>query len=136
MANEVQIIELLGNNGDQVSFTCATGTAIAKGAILKMTDPRTCIINSGAGNVLCGITAFEKSATDGVTQMSVITNCIGRCYVEAGKTVTLGSCVRVAATVNQIEASTSLDQETGKALGVSLETGAATELVAVRIKTL
>ena len=136
MADEVVIIELLGNNGDQVSFTCAAGTAIAKGAILKMTDPRTCIINSAAGNVLCGIAAFAKSTTDGITQMSVITNCIAKCVIDAGQTTTAGTGVRISDVANQIQSITTLDDESGKQLGIALETGAAGESVAVRVHTL
>lgn len=136
MANEAVITDLLGNNGDQISFTCTDGTAIAKGAILKLTDPRTCIINSGAGDVLCGLAAFEKEANDGITEMSVVTNCIAKFTVEAAKTTTLGSDVRVSATENKIEALTTLDGETGKSLGKALETGAAGETVLVRVKTL
>ena len=136
MANEAVVTDLLGNNGDQIAFTCADGTAIPKGSIMKMTDPRTCIINSGAGDVLCGIAAFEKEANDGITEMSIITNCIAKCTVEAAKTTTLGSTVRVSATENKIEAITTLDQETGKHLGHALETGAAGDTVLVRVHTL
>ena len=136
MANEAVITDLLGNNGDQVTFTVAAGTAIAKGAIMKMTDPRTAIINSGAGDVLCGLAAFEKTATDGKTTMSIITNCIAKFTVVAGGTTTLGSSVRVSATANQIDAITSLDHETGKSLGKALETGGASETVLVRVHTL
>ncbi|KKM81391.1 hypothetical protein LCGC14_1330330, partial [marine sediment metagenome] len=53
--------------------------------------------------------------------------------VESGKTATLGTFVRTAGTANQVEASTTLDHETGKALGKALETGSASEVIQVRV---
>lgn len=136
MANEAVITRLFGDNGDKMEFTVASGTAIAKGAILKMTDPKTAIINSGAGDVLCGIADFEKSATDGITKMTVVTNCEAKLTVCAGQSTTVGQGVRISATANKIQGYTTLDNETGKQLGKALETGAAGETVLVRVKTL
>ena len=55
-------------------FTVADGTGIEKGALLKGTDPRTAIISSAAGDVLAGIAAVEKVASDGQTRISVLRN--------------------------------------------------------------
>ena len=136
MANEAVVTDYFGINGDQVSFTIVDNTAIAKGAILKMTTDRTAIINSGAGDVLCGLAAHAKTASDGKTQMSVITNCIAKFTIVAGGSTTVGKGVRVSATANQIDAITTLDDENGKQLGIALETGAAGETVLVRVHTL
>lgn len=101
-----------------------------------MTDPRTVIINSGAGDVVAGIAAHEKLASDGQTTISVITNCIAKATIDAGQTTTVGQGVRVSDVVNQIQGYTTLDDETGKQLGVALETGAAGETVLIRVHTL
>lgn len=136
MANEVVITKLWGINGDRMEFAVAAGTAIPKGSIMKMTDFKTAIINSGAGDVVAGIAAWEKTATDGKTTMTIITNCEAKCVVEAGQTTTTGEGVRTSATENKIQGYTTLDNETGLQLGKALEDGAAAETVLVRIHTL
>lgn len=133
MADEAVIIELLGNKGDPVRVTVADGTAITKGAILKLTDPRTGIINSGAGDVIAGIAAADKVASDGATEIAVYTNCIVDLKIVSGGSGTLGSYARVSATANQIDAATTLDHETGKTVGKFLETGSSAETVQVRV---
>jgi len=135
MADEAVVMTLYGNNGDRMEFDCATGTAIAKGAVMKLTDPNTVIINSGAGDVVAGIAAFEKTATDGKAKMTVITNCDAKMVVCAGQTTTAGQGVRISATVNQIQGYTTLDNEAGIQLGKAKETGAAGETVLVRVHT-
>ena len=136
MADEAVVTELLGNNGDVIQMTCAEATDISQGAILKLTDPRTCIINSGAGDVLAGIAAHDFTGGEGRTTIGVITNCIAKFKIVSGGTTTLGSSVRVSGTANQITLLTTLDEETGKSLGKALETGASTETVLVRVRTL
>ncbi len=133
MADEAIIVELLGNGGDPVSFTVNDSVGIEKGAILKMTDARTAIINSGAGDVIAGIAAAEKVASDGNTKLAVYTNGIFDIKVVSGQSATVGKFQRVSATVNQIQDATSLDHETGKAVGRALETGSASETIQVRV---
>lgn len=133
MANEAVIIELLGNKGDPVRYTIADAAAVPKGSIMHLTDPRTCVLAAGAGGVIAGIAAHEKVANDGTTTISVYTNGIFDLTCAAGGTATLGSCVRSAAADNTITVSTTLDQETGKAIGRALETGSNNEVIAVRV---
>lgn len=133
MADEAVIIELLGNGGDPVSFTVADGTGIEKGTVLTLTDPRTAIAATGAGAVVAGIAAAEKVASDGQTRLAVYTNGIFDLKVKAGGSATLGSFVRSAAADNTITVCTTLDHETGKSVGKALETGAASEVIAVRV---
>ena len=52
-----------------VSFTCADGTGIEKGTLLKLTDPMTAIATSGAGDAIAGVAAAEKIANDGNTKI-------------------------------------------------------------------
>ena len=134
MANEITIIELLGNQGDPISYTCAEGTTIEKGTLLELEDPRTCKKVSGAGVVLAGVAAMEKVAGDGSTTISVLTNFIGEMKISAGGTTVLGSGVRSAGADNTVTVATTLDNETGKSIGRSLETGANAELVSVKVQ--
>ncbi|MCK5609478.1 hypothetical protein KAR91_46825 [Candidatus Pacearchaeota archaeon] len=133
MANEAIIIELLGNQGDPISYTCAEDATIEKGTVLELTDPRTCVKASGAGVVIAGIAAAEKVAGDGSTTIAVYTNGIFSLATKAGGTAVLGSYVRAAANDNTIDAMTTLDYETGKAIGKSLETSGASTRTAIRV---
>ena len=54
-----------------IPFTCADNTGIEKGAILKMTDPMTCALADGDGDIVAGIAAEEKIANDGKTKIAV-----------------------------------------------------------------
>ena len=68
MANEAALRLKLD---EACPFTCADGTGIAKGALLKLTDPRTAIISSAAADKIAGICAREKVASDGRTECDV-----------------------------------------------------------------
>ena len=133
MADEAIIVELLGNQGDPISYIVADGTTIEKGTVLELEDPRTAKKVSGAGVVIAGIAAAEKVANDGSTNLAVYTNGIFELKTAAGGTATLGSYVRSAGADNTIDVSTTLDDETGKSIGKSLETGGAAETVSVRV---
>ena len=54
-----------------IPFTCADGTGIAKGAILKLTDPMTASLANGDADFVAGIAAEEKIANDGKTKIAV-----------------------------------------------------------------
>ncbi len=133
MADEAVIVELLGNGGDVISFTVSDSVGIEKGAIMKMTDPRTMAQSDGAGDVVAGILVSEKVANDGNTKVGVYTNGIFDLKVEAGGAGTLGKFLRTAATVNTVKDQTTLDHETGKAVGKALEDGSASEVIQVRV---
>jgi hypothetical protein len=68
MANEAFLRDRLDN---PIDFTVADGTGIEKGALLKLTDPRTASLADGAGDVIAGIAAREKVANNGITQLAV-----------------------------------------------------------------
>jgi hypothetical protein len=133
MANEAVIVELLGNGGDPIEYTVADGVTIAKGTVMELEDPRTMKKVSGAGVVIAGIAAAEKLTDDGSTTLAVYTNCIVDLTCAAGGTATLGSQVRSAGSDNTITVSTTLDNETGKSIGRSLETGSNDEVIQVRV---
>lgn len=133
MADEAIIVELLGNQGDPVEYTVLDNTGIEKGTIMELEDPRTMKKVSGAGVVIAGIAASEKVANDGSTTLAVYTNGIFDLKTSAGGTATLGSMVRSAGSDNTITVSTTLDNETGKAVGKALETGGNAEVMQVRV---
>ena len=56
---------------EPIDFTVADGTAILKGALLTMTDPRTAIATTAAAAKIAGIAATDKIASDGRTRLGV-----------------------------------------------------------------
>lgn len=133
MADEAIIVELLGNKGDPIRYTCADGTGIAKGTIMELTDPRTVVACSGANTALAGISAEEKVANDGQTSISVYTNGIFQLKTAAGATAVLGADVVSAGAGNEIDDFDTLDGENGYTIGKSLETSGASTVTLVRV---
>lgn len=66
-----------------IPFTCADGTTIEKGAILKITDPMTCALADGDGDTVAGIAAETKLANSGVTKIAVYRRGIFKGYAGA-----------------------------------------------------
>ncbi|MEO1955804.1 MAG: capsid cement protein [Gammaproteobacteria bacterium] len=71
-----------------ISFTCADGTGIEKGALLMMTDPNTVATSTGDANIIAGIAAQEKISSNGQTRIAVYTR--GRFKATAGGAITVG----------------------------------------------
>lgn len=70
-----------------VSMTVANATGIEKGAILKMSDPNTAATTTGAVDIVAGIAAAEKIASDGVTQLAVYKGGRFKVYLSGSCTV-------------------------------------------------
>lgn len=130
MANEAVIIELLGNGGNPVRYTCADGTGIAKGALLKLTDPRTAIATSADNDPFAGIAAHEKVANDGQTCITAYT-CGIFDLTDSGAGITVGERVSIKA-ANTIAKVAAIDQLFSD-VGIALETAGAGEVIAVLI---
>jgi len=74
-----------------VAFTCADGTGIEKGALLKLSDPATVATTTGDTDAIIGIAAEEKVASDGKTTIAVYLRGIFKGYAgAAGVTVGMG----------------------------------------------
>ena len=130
MANEAVIIELLGNKGDPVRYTCASGTAIVKGEILKFSDPRTAAIANTSGSFFAGIAAADKQATDQSTTVSAYTNGIFDLIASGAIGVGEGC---FAAGQNKVSGDSTCGQAPKRLVGVALETAANAERIAVRV---
>ena len=74
-----------------IPFTCAAG-AIPKGTHLKLTDPMTAIISDGDADIIAGIAAEEKIASDGKLKVAVYRGGIFRAFAGAGG-VTVGLAI-------------------------------------------
>ena len=104
-----------------VMFKCADGTGIAKGAVLKLTESMTAIINSGAKDPIAGIAAAEKIANDGITTIPVYLGGIFKMVAVAQ--ILIGAPISVSATANRMQTATGSNGAT--VCGYALEAPAA-----------
>lgn len=129
MANEAVIIELLGNGGDPIRYTCAD-SAIAKGTLLKITDPRTAVATGADNDPFAGIAAAEKVSGDGATTIAAYTHGIFD-LLDSGAGITAGERVSIKA-ANSIAKVAGADQLFSD-VGIALETAGAGEVIAVLV---
>jgi len=106
-----------------IPFTCADGTGIAKGAILKLTDLNTVALADGANDIVGGIAGSEKIADDGMVRIDVYRGGIFK--VVASGSITVGDSLGteddlVANAVISNRATATLSGS--KSLGIALET--------------
>jgi len=106
-----------------VNFKCADGTGIAKGAILKLTESMTAIINSGAKDPVCGIAAEEKIANDGKVTIKVYMGGLFKGTAEAA--ILIGAPLSVGATANRIQTATGSNGATVFGIALEAPSGAA-----------
>jgi predicted RecA/RadA family phage recombinase len=132
MANEAVIIELLGNMGDPIRYTVDNATAVVKGTIMKITDPRTAAATTAADEPIAGIAVSEKVANDGSTTLAVYTNGIFDLKDANAGGCTVGARVAIAG-ANTIDDADANDLLQNSTIGYSLETAAGAVVVAVRV---
>lgn len=100
-----------------VNFKCADDTGIAKGAILKLAESMTAIINSGSNDKIAGIAAEEKIASDGKTTIKVYLGGIFKGVAKAS--ITVGAALMVDGDVNKLITATTGTGASG--IGYALE---------------
>lgn len=115
---------------EYADFTVADGTGIEKGTLLKLTDPRTAIKSSGAGDVIAGIAAREKIASDGRTRLAVCRR--GDFDMYASGAIPVGVPVISAGHDNYVKEAGS-GYSGASIIGYALETASTGELIQVRV---
>ena len=133
MTNELVIVELLGNQGDPIEYTCLDNTGILKGTVMEMQDLRTVKKISAGDKPIAGVAAHEKVADDGSTTISVYTNGIFKAVCETGGS-TVGHQQVANDGTNTLSDYDTLDNETGDVIGYAMETATAGETFLVRVK--
>lgn len=130
MANEAVIIELLGKDpGRPVRFTCGNISAVVKGALMKISDPRTAAATSADNDPFAGVLAAEEESTS--TTCTVYTHGIfdmlntNDAAVAAGERVS----VKAANSFSKVAAADLLFSD----IGICLEDAAKQETSAVLI---
>lgn len=131
MANEAVLVDRMGT---PVNFTVVDGTGIEKGALLKITDPRTAIISTAVNDSIAGIAHREKIASDGRTKLAVWRQGIFRMKLSGSCTV--GDAVVSADTANHVNfvAAAGLAASGSEILGQFLETGTNGESVEIDLR--
>ncbi len=105
-------VEFLGPNrdGEPRRFTVASGTLIEKGSLLVLSGARTAAKHATtAGEMIAGVAAMEKSATDYSTSITAITQAImtftSSGSINAGEPVQSSTAANVVASANTLTAS-------------------------------
>lgn len=134
MANEAVKVELYGNNndGDVRRYTVADGTAISKGTLLTLSDPRTATGSPTLRGVFAGIANMDKEANDGSTSIGAWTN--GVFDLKASGSITVGRKVCCAGHGNYVIAANQEDAGSYAIIvGTALETASTNEIINVRV---
>jgi len=104
-----------------VPFTCADGTGIAKGAILKIADPMTVSVAGTDNDRVIGIAAEEKIASDGKTTIGVYMGGIFKGTAGAAG-VTAGDYLIIDSSTGDDNEIVVADATSAYILGMALET--------------
>src|SRR3990167_8963852 len=118
MANEAV---LFIRTDHPIPFTVANGTGIEKGAVLKLTDPLTAAAADGAADMVAGIAASGKIASDGKTKLGVYQRGIFKMTLSG--VCAVGDALRTDLSDNHVSVLSS-DISGVRIIGTSLETGA------------
>lgn len=129
MANEAVLIV---ETALPIMFTCANGTPIEKGTILKLSDPMTVAASSADGDLFAGIAAEEKIASDGNTKIAVYTQGIFK-IKDSGAGVTAGDMVKISGANLVATADDDAVEKHSEVVGKALETAAASESLLVQV---
>lgn len=122
MANEAT---LFIETAHPIDFTVADGTAITKGTILRQTDPFTASVPTADNDIIAGIAAADKIASDGVTKLAVYRQGIFK--LTASGAITQGDAIGVFGDGSNKVGSLDVTGQTlsgARCLGTALETAA------------
>ena len=136
MANEAVLVERQPNTWP-TGFTVADATAITKGAILMMTDPRTASLATNGPVAVAGIAARDKVASDGRTQLGVWSTPGLIFDVSLSGACDIGDPLMVSALAttypNYVEAASGTTSG-ANTIGYALETGTNGEVIQMRLQ--
>lgn len=113
-------------------YTVADGTGIAIGTVLHLTDPNTAIAHSGDADQFAGIAWEEKTANDGIVEITAALNGVWD-MTDGGGTCTEGEILVPNGTANEFRPAIAADLLTGCVIGKALEAAGANEVIRVRV---
>lgn len=117
-----QECKLIVETEPPIAMTCDNATGIEKGAILKMTDPRTVALADGDADIIGGIAAAEKIASNGEITIPVFRGGIFKGTNSGGSTVGDTLMTNAASGDSNDIATAAAGTAAGSGLGISLET--------------
>jgi len=123
MANETTLVF---ETEPPIPMTCADGAGIEKGAILKMGDLMTVALADGDGDVVAGIAAEEKIASDGKVKIGVYRGGIFKGFAGTGG-VTVGLAIDTDAAISNSNELANAPVTTGNYVGIAFETATSAE---------
>ena len=107
------------------------GTAISKGTLCKLAEPRTASAATGSGEAFAGIASVDKEASEGSTTLGLFTNGIFDIQ-NADVDIAAGMAV-VMSGADLIRQAIAADLLTGAVVGKALEDAEANEVIAVQV---
>ena len=129
MANEAVILEL-NEYSNPLQYTCAAGTSISKGTLLKLSGDNT-VAASSSTDVYAGVAAMDKDGSDSSTKISVHVPMQGNKFdIKCAGAVTRGAQV-VLSGANLIKNAVEADLILGKVVGIAQEAGDVGEVISV-----
>ena len=128
-----EIVELLGNRGEIIDMTVANETAISKGTLMALSDPRTGTANTGNGQPFAGIASADKEITDGAVNLGVHTKGIFDLTVESGSPILAGDWVKMSGANTIAKVILGSDLSKGAVVGKALEDASADEVIEVAV---
>jgi len=112
-----------------IPFTCADGSGLEKGQVVKLADPFTVSASAGANDIVGGIVAEEKIASDGKVKVGVYRGGIFKAV--ASGAITVGNAI-VSKGSNNLVVAAAINEE--NVLGIALETAAEAETFLYELK--
>lgn len=129
MANEAILVH---ETAPPIPYTVADGAGIAKGTLLKLTDPRTVAAATADGDAFAGVAAQEKIANDGRTSLAVYEE--GHfIFKDSGAGVTVGDMLKVNGTNTVATADEAGAGDRKEHCGQAKETAGASDTFHVRL---
>lgn len=114
-----------------IPFTCSDSTGIEKGSILKLADPMTVSAAAAFNDIVGGIAAEEKIASNGKVKIGVY-----RCGIfkaKASGSITAGDSIVISGpTANNLVETAAVNAE--HMLGIALETVTTGETILYELK--
>ena len=114
-----------------IQYTCADGVGIEKGTILKLTDPNTAALSTAATDMIAGICASEKIASNGITKVAVHRD--GEFKVYCSGSVAVGTALSSCVSDGNYVAAAAVTASGSCVLGYALETATAGETFRMRL---
>jgi hypothetical protein len=129
-------VELYGqnNDGNPIRYTCASGTAIAKGTLLALSDPRTVAAQTTNAQVCAGVAAMDKAANDNSTSIAVWTDGIFEARASGGA-IAVGASITSGLGTNCVSGVALTTVSGAQIIGYALEAAdAGGEVINVRLR--